>query len=130
MKIALAQTGIVWEDKSSNFRIAERIMQEQSDRGIEAVFFPEMSFTGFSMNTAVTGETDLSTVKKLSSLAKANNINIGFGWVENTEDKSKIDIPLLTGVVLKFHLMQRFIRFPILVRISILQEEMKFQFSL
>lgn len=89
MKIALAQTGIVWEDKSSNFRIAERIMQEQSDRGIEAVFFPEMSFTGFSMNTAVTGETDLSTVKKLSSLAKANNINIGFGWVENTEDKSK-----------------------------------------
>ena len=89
MKIALVQTRIVWEDKGANFRTAECIMQEQSDRGIEAVFFPEMSFTGFSMNTAVTGETDRYTVKKISSLAKANNINIGFGWVENTEAKSK-----------------------------------------
>ena len=88
MKIALAQTHIFWEDKEKTALVAESIISNVVPEA-DLILFPEMSFTGFSMNTAVTGETDHSTVKTISSLAKANNINVGFGWVENTGAKSK-----------------------------------------
>ncbi len=67
MKIALAQTYIIWGDKERNINYAEKIVRSSD---AELVLFPEMSFTGFSMDTDVTGEADRWTVDRMSSIAK------------------------------------------------------------
>lgn len=81
MKVALAQTQIVWEDKNRNIGNAEKIIKQQTGDGAELVLFPEMSFTGFSMNTDVTGENGRETAGRISTLATKYGVGIGFGWV-------------------------------------------------
>ena len=70
IKIALAQTQIVWEDKERNFGSAGERLREAVSRGGEAVFFPEMSFTGFSMNIDCTKESDERTIGHMKALAQ------------------------------------------------------------
>ena len=53
MRIALAQTNILWEDKQANLVRAEEFVIAAD---AEIVLFPEMSLTGFSMHTDVTAE--------------------------------------------------------------------------
>ena len=89
MIIALAQTNILWEDKGSNLQIAIEVIDDCKKKSVDAVFFPEMSFTGFSMNTEVTSESDCYTVGVMSEIAKKNDITIGFGWVEISGKKCK-----------------------------------------
>lgn len=83
IKIALVQTQIAWEDKERNYGTAAERMREAADRGVEAVFFPEMSFTGFSMNTDVTKESDGQTIRHMSGLARRHHVSVGFGWVKD-----------------------------------------------
>jgi len=83
MKIALAQTWILWEDKPANYHRAEGLIQEAADCGAEVIFFPEMSFTGFSMNTEVTKEQNQETITYMKQLAQKYSISIGFGWVKD-----------------------------------------------
>lgn len=82
IKIALAQTQIVWEDKESNYRIAGKQIREAAGRGAEAIFFPEMSFTGFSMNIDHTKESGERTIGHMQALARQYHVSIGFGWVK------------------------------------------------
>lgn len=82
IKVALVQTQIAWEDKERNYGTAEKRVGEAVDQGAEAVFFPEMSFTGFSMNTDATKEGG-RTVRHMSSLARRYHASIGFGWVKD-----------------------------------------------
>lgn len=83
MTIALVQTQIVWEDKKRNYGIAGKWIGEAVNRKAEAVFFPEMSFTGFSMNTDATGECDEQTIQQMRALAQQYDVSIGFGWVKD-----------------------------------------------
>lgn len=83
IKIALAQTHIVWEDKEANYRKAEELVSEAAAHGTGAVFFPEMSFTGFSMNTDATKESGGETVSYMGILAKKYGVAVGFGWVKD-----------------------------------------------
>ena len=83
IKIALMQTQIVWEDKERNYGIAGERIREAADRGAEAVFFPEMSFTGFSMNVDRTKESDGRTIRRMKALAQQYHVSIGFGWVKD-----------------------------------------------
>jgi len=83
IRVALAQTQIVWEDKKSNYEAAREKIKEAAGRKAEAVFFPEMSFTGFSMNTDATKEKDGRTIQHMSALAKQYHVYIGFGWVKD-----------------------------------------------
>lgn len=83
IKIALVQTQIAWEEKERNYDSAEKWIGEAVRRGAEAVFFPEMSFTGFSMNTDVTGEKDARTIRRMGALAQQYRVSIGFGWVKD-----------------------------------------------
>ncbi len=85
MRIALAQTHIVWEEKEKNIQKAEQLIREQASVGTEMVLFPEMSFTGFSMNTSLIKESGEETLKILHNIAKNNHISIGFGWVKAGE---------------------------------------------
>ena len=83
IKAALAQTQIVWEDKGRNYEVARRRIEEAADRKADAVFFPEMSFTGFSMDTDATKESDGRTVQYMGNLARQYHVDIGFGWVKD-----------------------------------------------
>ncbi len=83
IKISLAQTWIAWEDKAYNYKIAKERIRESVKQEADAVFFPEMSFTGFSMNTDVTKEKDERTIQCMSTLAQQYHVSIGFGWVKD-----------------------------------------------
>lgn len=106
MRIALAQTNILWEDKQANLVRAEEFVIAAD---AEIVLFPEMSLTGFSMHTDVTAEIcqpdaeiqsraqmdrtpDMTnqpttgwTIEQVSSLARRHHKTIGIGWVKKTE---------------------------------------------
>lgn len=49
MRIALTQMDIVWEDKEANLQQGETLLKQAAQAGAELLIFPEMSFTGFSM---------------------------------------------------------------------------------
>lgn len=83
IRAALAQTHILWEDKERNYEIAQERIREAARQGADVIFFPEMSFTGFSMNTDVTGEREEQTVQLMRTLARRHNICVGFGWVKD-----------------------------------------------
>lgn len=74
---------IVWEDKERNLVKVERFVKEAADGKVELLLFPEMTLTGFSMNTAETAEEGRESVKSISELAARFNVNIGFGWAES-----------------------------------------------
>lgn len=83
IRIALAQTTIIWEDKDRNFKKAEEQIKDAVNHNTEAIFFPEMSFTGFSMNTDATKESGDETVRHMQSIAGQYRMAIGFGWVRD-----------------------------------------------
>lgn len=55
---------IIWENKTENFIKAENAMVQAGSNGADIIFFPEMSFTGFSMNIGSTAENDFFTFNK------------------------------------------------------------------
>lgn len=87
LRITLAQTGIIWEDIKANIAAASGQIKAAAAGGSELILFPEMSFTGFSMNTALTSDREGQTLKKMSEIASENNISIGFGWVRPAGEK-------------------------------------------
>lgn len=86
MKIALCQFHMEWENKLFNYERAKKFIEESSINQCELILFPEMSFTGFSSNIAVTKEKNEETVKAMSDYAKMYGIAIGFGWVKECKD--------------------------------------------
>ena len=89
MKAAVVQSDIRFEDKSFNLERAYKFIQQAADSGADIIFFPEMSFTGFSMNIELTGESDDFTVCKMRNAAARNNIAIGFGYVKLVNGKGE-----------------------------------------
>lgn len=89
MKVALYQMNIVWEDKDTNYSLLESVMQKEQNREVDLFLLPEMSFTGFSMNTAKTRECNLQTINKMSCFARNYQMAIGFGWVKDCGEKSE-----------------------------------------
>lgn len=81
MVVALAQTNICWENKAHNYKVAEKMINKAAFDGAQIIFFPEMSFTGFSMNIAKTGEFGQETVNQMAEYAEKYGIYIGFGRV-------------------------------------------------
>lgn len=81
MKISLAQTDIIWEDKKANEITAGKMIAQAAEAGSELIVFPEMSLTGFSMNIDVISETENNseTTDFFANEAKKNNIFVSFG---------------------------------------------------
>ncbi|MCR5736326.1 MAG: carbon-nitrogen family hydrolase [Eubacterium sp.] len=86
MKIALCQLQIQYECKEENLKTAEGYIKEASDQKVDLILFPEMSFTGFSMNTLKTGEEQMETVNVMKQLAEKYQVAIGFGWVKHQKN--------------------------------------------
>ena len=89
MKVAMCQTNIIWEDKEKNIEKCVEFIEQAKKHNIELMLFPEMSFTGFSMNINNTKENYNYTVQKISKIARENKIAIGFGWVEEMGHKAR-----------------------------------------
>lgn len=97
MKIALYQMNIIWENKVSNYIQLENNLKKIGDQGVDLLLLPEMSFTGFSMNTDVTKESDYETVKRMMATAKNYKTAIGFGWVKDCGEKSENHYTIIGG---------------------------------
>lgn len=89
MKVALGQMNIVWEDKDKNYIRVEQYLKTVHEKKVGLFLLPEMSFTGFSMNTNVTKEANLETVNKMIEYAQRYGVAIGFGWVKDCGKKSE-----------------------------------------
>lgn len=95
MVIGILEQNIVWEDKEANKeKIVEAVQlfvekYKEMHAGTNALLlFPEMTLTGFSMNTDLTTETNRETVDFARMLAEQYDISIGIGWTKSvdTED--------------------------------------------
>ena len=82
MKIAVCQLDIRFEDKEKNLTRAEKFIHQAASDQAALILFPEMSFTGFSMNTIFTGEEHGETLERIREIALREKIAIGFGWVK------------------------------------------------
>lgn len=82
MRVALGQLDMVWEDKERSFLKAEEMIKEAAGGGCDIIVFPEMSFTGFSMNLEKIGECkqDSHTIATMKRFAGQYHIAIAFGW--------------------------------------------------
>lgn len=97
MRIALYQMHIAWEDKKTNIARLEEQLQVLAQKKVDVLLLPEMSFTGFSMNTARTAEagpgnrpekqTEVGTWEKIQFLAMKYHIALGYGWAKECGEK-------------------------------------------
>ena len=51
MKVGLTQMDIIWENKQKNMDRTRRFMEEAARQKVDLIVFPEMTLTGFTMNT-------------------------------------------------------------------------------
>lgn len=89
MKIALTSLDQKWEDKNANLQRCEELTEKAKLLGAELIIFPEMTLTGFSMNTSYSAESanNSPSVNTFSRLAKDNQIAIFAGVVLNSSAK-------------------------------------------
>lgn len=81
MKIALAQMNIEFENKEKNKEKCLRFIKEAKDKASDLILFPEMTLTGFSMNTEHISEDNNETLNWFKTHAHNYKLFIGFGHV-------------------------------------------------
>ncbi len=86
MKISIAQYDIVWEDKSANMCRCRSFFEEASRLGCELIIFPEMSLTGFSMDTTLAEPPDGDTCSFFREMSRQYGIPCVFGYAERSGD--------------------------------------------
>lgn len=89
MRAALYQMEIAWEDKEKNYKKLEGVSEEVKKHGADLLLLPEMSFTGFSMNTKLTKEYNDESKDRVKMICKSHQISIGFGWVKAAGEKAE-----------------------------------------
>jgi predicted amidohydrolase len=82
MKISLIQYSPEWENKIVNEKKILHLLKKKSDLG-EILIFPEMTLTGFTMNTSeMAEELKGETLSFFSGLAKRFQANVFAGMIE------------------------------------------------
>ncbi|TCL57602.1 putative amidohydrolase [Kineothrix alysoides] len=89
MKIALCQLNIEFEKIEENLKNAEQLLLKAKREEAELALFPEMSFTGFSMNVNKVYEYKKVIFDSVRSYAENYQINVGFGWVGKHDSKGE-----------------------------------------
>jgi omega-amidase len=81
MKIALISLDQIWLDKPKNLAKCAKLLAKASEFSASLAIFPEMTLTGYSVDTLHLAEEyeDSRTVKEFKRLAKENHIAIIFG---------------------------------------------------
>jgi len=90
MNIALISLNQIWESKTANLKQCNFYIQKASENKADLVIFPEMTLTGFSMNTALIAEKEdrSDTVKEFQKMANKYRISVIFGVVFSDQDRS------------------------------------------
>lgn len=85
MKVGLTQMDIAWEDKQKNMEKVKKLAEQAAEQKVELLVFPEMTLTGFTMNTALAGEEMLfsPTLRFFKDLSKQYKMAMAFGYVED-----------------------------------------------
>lgn len=86
MRLALAQTQIVYQEPMENLTLAVHWMQQAANCGAQCILFPEMSFTGFSMQPEKTAPWGRRSMDTMCTFASAFQLAVGFGYVGTTFD--------------------------------------------
>lgn len=91
MKVALAQLDIAWEDKEKNKKRCCEMIEQAKKQGAALIVFPEMTLTGFSMNTEEQGETlqNSPTIAFFQQKAKQYDMAMIFGLIIKEGEKSE-----------------------------------------
>lgn len=105
MRVGLTQMDIVWEDKTKNKQTIEALLKEAKEAKVELLVFPEMTLTGFTMNTKFVGEDfeNSDTVQFFEKLSIESNIAIAFGYVEHRNNKYYNTLIIVSGGRIIFH---------------------------
>lgn len=80
MKLCVVQCDIVWEDKQANQSRCLEAMKQAAEQGAQLVVFPEMSLTGFTMNTTLAEPQDGETAEFFMQASRELGIAVGFGF--------------------------------------------------
>lgn len=82
MRVALGQLDMVWEDSVASLKKAETMVAEAAGGNCDLIVFPEMAFTGFSMNLDKVGEEKAcsATRGEVIRMARTYGIGIAYGW--------------------------------------------------
>jgi predicted amidohydrolase len=91
LKVALISLDQKWEDKAFNMQRCTELTARASECGADLVIYPEMTLTGFTLNTELSAENpDQSpSLLGLSALAKQNKIALVAGIVMSGADKAE-----------------------------------------
>lgn len=83
MKVGLVSLNQKWENKSGNKELCTKYVIDAKNNGVDLIVFPEMTLTGFTMNTSIYGEQgdNSESVEFFKKLATDNNINIVYGII-------------------------------------------------
>lgn len=97
MKIALVSLNQAWENKKLNRVYCEKYVQNAAHCSCEMAIFPEMTLTGFSMDSGNISEpySNSESIIFFSQLAKKFNLYIVFGVVLNNNP-----LPLNCAVII------------------------------
>lgn len=81
MRIALVSLNQFWEDKEANFQICAQSVSEAKIYSADLVIFPEMTLTGFSMNSILLAEHTENSISLdfFRNIALTHAITIHFG---------------------------------------------------
>ena len=85
MKVGLTQMDIIWEDKKKNMEKAKKLMEQAEKQNVDLLVFPEMTLTGFTMNTNLAGEEMLfsPTLRFFKEMSKKFHMALAFGFIED-----------------------------------------------
>ena len=85
MKVGLTQMDIIWENKEKNMEKARKLMEQAVKQEVDLLVFPEMTLTGFTMNTALAGEEMLfsPTLRFFKETSRQYHMAMAFGFVED-----------------------------------------------
>lgn len=89
MKFAIAQFSPFWEHKKMSMDKAEQWIINAAKQEADYIFFPELSLTGFSMETEKIMDKKIETLDFARLCARSNKIGVGIGYVPFTEEKGK-----------------------------------------
>ncbi len=99
MKVALISLDQKWEDKAYNMQRCAKLTARAAACGADLVIFPEMTLTGFTMNTQLSAEDpeQSSTLNAFGALAKEHGISLVAGLAVSNGCKAANTLVAFSG---------------------------------
>lgn len=99
LKVALISLDQKWEDKAYNMQRCAYLAYRAAECGADLVIYPEMTLTGFTLNTELSAENPDQSPSLLgfSALAKQNKIALVAGIVMSGADKAENTLIAFSG---------------------------------